>query len=94
MWSILLPLMVTAAAPAARWLGCAGPQSPYFPPLQEVFVSFRMDWLSGNVITDAVPARWQKRLGMANAASAGWPILLPTAQPHSWSSVRAAVTRW
>ncbi|WP_051423433.1 ABC transporter permease [Arthrobacter sp. MA-N2] len=65
------PLLVSAAAIAIWWALSASSTSLYFPPLENIVVAFRDNWLSTNLVDQAIPSVLRILLGMALAILIG-----------------------
>lgn len=69
---------IGAAVPVAIfviwWVLSSGSKSPFYPPLEQIVITFKHDWLFANVGTDLVPSLY--RIGAGFGVSAVIGVLL------------------
>ena len=71
LWDRAAPLVGLLAAAALWWVVSADSESFYFPPLRDILVSFRENWMFARVGSDLVPGMARFLSGMALALAAG-----------------------
>lgn len=70
-WSRIAPFVGLAGVGGLWWTATASSESVYFPPLQDILVSFRENWLFTRVGSDLVPSLSRVLLGVVIALVAG-----------------------
>lgn len=92
--ALLRPVILATALPtvllALWWVGSAGSQSPFFPPLSQILEAFGPTWFDGRFTVDVVPSLGRLLLGYGIAVVIGViaglligaiPALRATAEP-------------
>lgn len=70
-WDRAAPFVGLVGTGALWWAVSADSESVYFPPLRDILVSFRENWMFARVGSDLVPSLSRFLLGMAFAVAAG-----------------------
>jgi ABC-type nitrate/sulfonate/bicarbonate transport system permease component len=73
----LRPFVLPVVLVAAWWVVSAGSTSPYFPPLSDIVVAFRDNWLFERAGTDVVPSLVRMFSGYLIAIAIGVALGIP-----------------